>query len=252
MRLAVPFVTLAILFGCGSASQGPAEDTIPAWEAWLEDNSDGVHAIRGIARLQDMYLDKARASGQPADYDAYLERFPDGVHVRTVKEERRKGMFRKALRSGAAADWEAYLADYPNTPDDHDDIAREGLEAARYAPHVSLSPVRTVKVNLAEDPEGPLNGTAFRTDVTNNGDRTLQAWWLRIFYLDDQGRVVGRKKWPVVETARGFPVPMPPEASVPMKPGETRTWEWATGDLPKGFSGELALVPMRVRFADDG
>lgn len=252
MRLAVPFVLLATLLACDPEAQGPAEDTIEAWEAWLETHGDGVHAIRGIARLQDMYIDKARASGLPADYDAYLERFPDGAHAAAAKDERRSGMFRKALLSGATADWEAYLADYPKTPDDHDDIARDGLAASTYAASMTMTPVRTAKVNLAEDPEGPLNGTAFRTDVTNTGDRTVTAWWLRIFYLNDQGEVVGRKKWPVVETPRGFPVPMPPEASVPMKPGDTRTWEWATGDLPAGFSGQVKLVPMRVRFADEG
>ncbi len=242
---------LLVSAGCDPEAAGPAQDTIAAWDAWLTTHPSANDQLRGTSRLQDLFLDQARASEDPADFDAYLARFPTGAHAATIREEREATMFRRGLLEGSVEAWRAFLADYPKARDEHDRIAADGLAAARYAPHMAMGPVRTERVNLAEDPEGPKDGTAFRVDITNQGDRTVTGWWLRIFYKDAQGNVLSRRKWPLVETPRGFPVPMPPEASEPVKPGETRTWEWATGDLPEGFSGTPTLVPMRVHFADE-
>lgn len=252
MRRVLPLVLLLTVAACDPYNAVVEADTIEAYDAWLRDNPDGRHTLQATARLQDLMLERARASGDPADFDAYLDRFPQGAHVETAKSERRSRLFRAAYEAGTVAAWERFLADYPKTPDTLAQQARDGLAAARYAPSMTMTPVTTARVNLAEDPAGPLNGTAFRTEVTNTGDRTLSGWWLRIFYLDGKGEILAHDAWPVVERPLGFPTPMPDDASVPMKPGDTRVWEWTTGDLPEGFSGTVRVQPMRVRFAEAG
>lgn len=252
MRLSLCALALALSLGCDPQAAGPEQDTPEAWRAWLESHPSATDQLRGNARVQDLLLDRARRSEDPADYDAYLEAFPAGAHAETARAEREKVMFRAALLAGTPDRWERFLQDYPKARGGHDRIAKEGLDAARYAPHMKMGPVKTRQVNLAEDPDGPLDGISFEAEITNEGAQTLEAWWLRIFYLDDQGNVLDRRKWPLVAKPAEFPVPMPPEASEPLKPGETRTWAWATGDLPEGFSGQVRLVPMRVRFAQSG
>lgn len=250
MRRVFPMLLLLAAAGCDPYTSVAETDTIEAYEAWLRDNPEGPHTLKATARLQDLMLERARNSGAPGDFDAYLARFPQGAHAETARAERRSRLFRTAYEAGTVEAWERFLADYPKTHDDLATQARDGLAAARYAPSMTMTSVTTARVNLAEDPAGPLNGTAFRTEVTNIGDRTVTGWWLRIFYLDRAGGILDHDAWPVVETPRGFPTPMPESASEPMKPGETRTWEWTTGDLPPDFSGNVRVQPMRVRFAD--
>jgi len=51
--------------------------------------------------------------------------------------------------------------------------------------------------------------------------------------------------------APSFPTPIEEEKKIPMASGETRTWEWTTGDLPDDWSGKVAVVPLKLTLADN-
>jgi hypothetical protein len=59
---------------------------------------------------------------------------------------------------------------------------------------------------------------------------------LRIQYLDGSGNPVGEGEWPVVAAQLPGNLPMPEGFDKPIAPGETRRWEWTTGDMPDGWA----------------
>ena len=65
------------------------------------------------------------------------------------------------------------------------------------------------------------------------GDEVITDMRLKIHYLNEQGASLMAKTWPVV--APTYPVPIEEEKKVPIQPGETRTWWWTDGVLPKGW-----------------
>ncbi|MEC8423502.1 MAG: hypothetical protein VX000_06975 [Myxococcota bacterium] len=41
-------------------------------------------------------------------------------------------------------------------------------------------------------------------------------------------------------------IPMPREYYKPILPGETRRWEWTTGDMPTGWSKRVRVKPVDI------
>ncbi|MCA9572350.1 MAG: hypothetical protein KC656_31135, partial [Myxococcales bacterium] len=241
---------LATGLACDDFGAVQREDTIPAYEAYLADHTTGPNVFRAQVRLEELYLAKARDSGKLEDWDAYLERFPKGQHTDAAIAEREASLFAWAEWEATPEAWKTFLDEYPKPRDKRGTPARDGLEATTYAPHLSNGPMDIHDVNLAEDPTGPMNGKAFVVDVTNEGDKTIVQLWYRIHYLDADGHSLGYREWPVVAPLRNFPVPVEDDKTVPMKPGETRRWEWWTGDLPERFAGKARVIPIRIRFAE--
>jgi hypothetical protein len=152
---------------------------------------------------------------------------------------------------GTAEAWEQFLKEFPRTKRKRKLEARKRIKMGQYLDRVALGPVRQERVNLAEDPEGPLNGWGWEIDVTNNTDKAWYKLTLGLYFLDDSGRVLDRRDWPVV--AKYLPGYLPYETGFdkPMEPGETRTWEYTDGDVPDGWAREVRIVPVNIIFTDD-
>ena len=116
---------------------------------------------------------------------------------------------------------------------------------------LEIGPVEMEQVNLAEDPDGPLNGYGFYADVKNVGKDTIEMLQMRISYLDGSGKSVGTGEWPLV--ADHYPGNLPIEEGFdkPIRPGESRTWKWTTGDLPDGWAKKTKLVAIDIRIAGE-
>lgn len=246
----IVLLALLGLSACDDYDAIQRADDIATYEAWLKENPTHSKVFVANIRLEELYLDKARKENTLAVWDAYLERWPEGRHRDKALDEREASLYDWAYQEGTKAAWKTWLDEYPKGHSKHRGVAKASFAATSYADNVTITEVRTKKVNLAEDPEGPLDGTEFAVDVTNNGDKTLDAFVLRIHYVDGSGKSLGNRVWPVVGTTKDFKVPVEEEKKVPMKPGETRTWAWWTGDLPKGYS-KAVVHPARVRFAKE-
>lgn len=256
MRAPIALLTLALALatavGCDDYGAVQQEDTIEAYERYLAENPDSSNAFTANIRLEELYLDKARKEATLEAYDAYLARWPEGIHTETAHAERESMLYTRAQREGTAQAWRTFLEEYPKAKPRQARTARRALEAAEYVEaHMTIGPIASEKVNLAEDPQGPLNGTRFSTAITHDGERTVASLWFRLFYLNEQGGILDTDEWPLVAPYAEFPVPVPEAQTLPMAPGETRTWEWSTGDLPERFSGEVRIRPYKIRFADD-
>ncbi len=73
---------------------------------------------------------------------------------------------------------------------------------------------------------------------------------MTIHFLGEDGKRAGEEKWPLVSSNYGIPVPE--EKKVPVKPGETRTWDLMTGSVPEGFdeNSKVRLVATGVTFEE--
>jgi len=243
MRVSHVLFAAMLLAGCDNFHAVQQADTIEAYEAYLQAHPNSRMRFQAVTRLEELYLDRAKEEGTLEAYDAYFERFPEGSYLERAKKEREDLLYGWTIDQNTVEAWEKYLAEYPKADKKRKQKAKRALKMAEYRPDLSLSEPRNQRVNLAEDPEGPLDGWKYEVDVTNNGDRTLSYLALTIRW-QEPGKIPAREEWPVV--AERWPVPMEDEKKAPMKPGETRTWEWTTRKIPADYAGEIVVQPTAV------
>lgn len=238
-----------LLAGCGDGfsaiqqadKQGadPGE-LIPMYEGFLDKNPGSRWELQANDRLETLYLEKASKEKSLEAYDAYLERFPQGKLRSRALDEREGFLFDWAKGEGTEDSWTKFLDEYPKAEKTRRREAKRMIEVYEYLDKVALSDMRVKQVNLAENPDGPLDGWGFEVDVTNNGDATIVDMRLAIHYLSPEGGVLAEKEWPVV--APKFPVPIEEEKKVPIAPGEMRTWSWTDGGMPERWDEGKARV----------
>ena len=68
--------------------------------------------------------------------------------------------------------------------------AKQRLRMAENRDKVSSSPPEVEQVNLAENPDGPLDGWGFTADFTNEGEQAIRYLMIEIQYLNDAGKAV--------------------------------------------------------------
>ena len=68
----------------------------------------------------------------------------------------------------------------------------------------------------------------------------------RFNHTDADGKSLDTREWPVV--ASNWPLPVEPEYEKPIKPGQTRVWQWSTGDLPEGWAQKAKLEVSYVAY----
>jgi len=244
------------LTACGpSYDEYRKTDTIEGWEEFLaKSNASSPHYYKAENRLAELEFEVAKTEGTPEALDAFLEKFsePQFEAIRKKSAEAREDVvYNWADEVGTTDAWEQFLAEFPKTKRRRKLEARKRIKMGQYKDQVALGPIRQERINLAEDPEGPLNGWGWEIDVTNN---TAKPWYkltLGLYFLDDDGRVVDRRDWPVV--AKFLPGYLPYETGFdkPMEPGETRTWEYMDGDVPEGWARKVRIVPVNIIFTDD-
>ncbi len=256
-RLAPSLVcALALTSACGSAYQDALEANTPeAWEAYLAKAppTDGYRQ-QAEANLEKLRWEQAKEAGTVEAWDTFFTHYPEGRGARYLEREREDfeaALTREADRTGSADLWKRYLEEFPKAGKKRKVEARNRIHVAENLSAFTLGPVRQERVNLAEDPEGPLNGWGWWVEVRNAGQRPIDRLSLGLYFLDDQDRVLDRRDWPVV--AKYYPgrIPVQEGFDRPIRPGETRTWEYTDGDLPEGWSGRVRVAPVYLRFADE-
>jgi hypothetical protein len=244
------------LTACGpSFSEYQEKDSIEGWQEFLSQaNPSSPDYYKAENRLAELSFELARSEGTPEALDAFLEEFsaPQFAPIRKQAGEIREDViYAWADAVGTKQAWESFLEEFPKTPRKRKLEARRRIKASEYSDRIALGAVSQERVNLAEDPEGPLNGWGWWVEVTNNTDKAWYKLDLGLYFLDDDGRVLDRRDWPVV--ARFLPGYLPFETGFdkPMEPGETRTWEYTDGDVPEGWSRKVKVVPVDLIFIDD-
>jgi hypothetical protein len=113
--------------------------------------------------------------------------------------------------------------------------ARAEMDELAYQDKVTIENLRVVKVNLANDPKGPLNGYGLYADVTNTGGRILVEVELELEFTDADGKVIGDRTW-WVAAPELVGMPTPPRIVPPLRAGDTREFQFTTGEAPEGWA----------------
>jgi hypothetical protein len=251
MRLSPRLLLALVLFSATACTDPLAEaqkaNTIEGYESFLKDNPNHPQRIIAESMLEELFLTKARDTRALEDYDAYLERFPKGKLRDKALEERREFLFAWAAETNTAESWQTFLDEYPKGNKKQLQEARRRKNMAENLSRVGISPVEVEQVNLAENPDGPLDGWGFRADIENKGDTPIEHLMFEVQYLGSDGKRLSGELWPVVAKALPGNLPKPEGFADPIPPGQSRTFEYTTGDLPAGWSKKVKLVPTDIR-----
>jgi hypothetical protein len=246
---AVLLVAVLTVAACDNFSAVQEADTIEAYEAYLAENPTTRWKLQAEGRLEDLYLIKAKQDKSLDGYDAYIKRFPQGKLMERAMAERQEFLFQWAQAENTEEAWKKFLEQYPRCEKKQREQAEKAIKMAQNLGSLTIGAVVQERVNLAEDPNGPLNGFSFDVDVTNNGTRDISYMAMAISFLGDDDVVLHRKEWPVV--SRYWSIPIEEEKKQPIKAGQTVTWNWTDGNMPDGWNGQVRVVPTAIRFLDE-
>jgi hypothetical protein len=243
---------LMMSVGCTDPyAEAQESDSIEGYEKYLAENPSGAFQLQATSRLEEVMLEKARESQDLADFDAYLARFPTGTFREKALADREDVLFKYADNTDTAAAWQQFIDEYPQGDKKRKQEARRRLKVAQNKDAVSMTAPEIEQTNLQNNPEGALDGWKFFVDVTNNGDKPITLLTLGISYLDDGGNVLDSETYPSVGSRYPGRSWIEDAYKEPLKPGETRTWEYSTGNLPVGWSRKVRIAPVNIAFAED-
>lgn len=240
------FLLIALLAACDNFDEVRKQNTIEAYESYIDQNPESRHLLEARTKLEGLMIERARSDKSLASYDAYLERFPKGAFARDAFTEREAYLWDWAEIENTIAAWDKYLEEYPSLDAKKVRQARKRKAAAEYRDKLSWGEPQFEQANLAEDPEGPLNGWKFTAEITNNGDKVITALHMTVRYLDDNGNRILDESWPAV--APNFGVPVEEWRKEPLKPGESRQWDLLSDKVPAGWSKKLEFFPTSITF----
>ena len=243
--------------------------TIEAYDKFIQENPDSRDVFSAQMDVETLMVAKARETQATADFDVYLTRFKDNPPTKATYDkmlgERKEAFWNKALDTNKAADWQAFIDEYEIKDPKKTRIARQRLVVANYLPNLQMDPIEKSQVNLQGDESGPLDGWEFSTQITNSGDKDIEAMKLRISFLDAEGKITQAKDYTVIGCGdycqRKFVFDDPSyikqdpdigRIKPPMKAGEKRDFVKTTGDVPPEWSKQLKATIIAIKFVGDG
>lgn len=224
-------------------------DTVEAWEAYLATNPTGSRMLNAQDRLETLLIKKAQESKKLEDYDAVLKKFPNSKQKKTLREERTKLHLALAESENTTEAWERFVKENPWVDGTVVKGAQNRLAVAAYMPSLGFGEPHVEPTNLANDPAGAKDGWLFSVVVTNKGDKVITQMNLVAQYLDAQGAILRATTWdPLVGSKYSTGQYTPEEIAAPLKPTESRTWTYTTGDVPDGWNQQIKVVPTKIAF----
>ena len=253
MRKLFALIALALLLAsCEGAAFLDAEkaNTPEAYEAFLQEYPNYAQADEVRATIEELRYELAWESRNAAQLRDYLTRYPEGQHVQKVRKKEDELAWQQADHEKTGEGYKSYLDLHPEgawIPE-----ATALYTKFAYVDSMKISTPVIEKVNMAEDPEGPLNGWGLSCEITNTGDKRLRLVEVRIDYLKADDSVAKSDRWWAVVQDLG-PLPVHPVMRPIMEPGEVRPFNWSTAEVPTGWAeGKLALRISDVKFVKEG
>jgi hypothetical protein len=224
-------------------------DTVEAWETYLGTDPSGSDRLNAESRLEELLVERANTSGKLEDYDAVLKRFPKTRQATKLKASRAAAAYALAETENTPAGWKKFNDENPEADATMRKKATNRVQVAAYQDKLVLGEIKVEEVNLAEDPRGPKDGWGFSVEVTNAGDKTLDYLNMEVQLLDASGGKLDAKSYPLVGTSGPGGMSLPEEYTKPLKPGDKRVWAYSSGEMPEGWSKQVKIVPVALRFS---
>lgn len=241
-------LVLAMMACLGPSYEGAMRaDTIEAYEEFLKADPDSPYTQPSEKRLEELYYERAVSENSLAGWEAYTTRWAlGGPHHAEGLKKHAGFAWKAALADGSPAAMKAYLEKFGKA--DQTLAARAtGLLAVQEYGKLELSEPRVEPINLGEDPKGEKNGWGVSVDVKNAGEATFAFVRLTVEWQAPEGTEIATRDYPLVSDH--WNVPATEAQTLPLKPGETRTWQW-TEDykvLPPGTPPKAKVYPSGLR-----
>ena len=261
--------SLFFLMACANPyEEAKKVGTLEAYETFIKENPDSRDVFSANMEIETLLVSKARETQSVGDFDAYLSRFKENPPTKATYDkmlgERKDAFWNKALDTNKAKDWQAFIDEYNVKDPKKTRIAKQRLVVANYLPSLEMDPIEKIQVNLQGDDSGPLDGWEFSTQITNSGDKDIEAMRLRISFLDADGKITQAKDFTVIGCGdycqRKFVFDDPSyikqdpdigRIKPPMKAGEKRDFVKTTGDIPPEWSKQLKATIVAIKFVSD-
>jgi outer membrane protein assembly factor BamD (BamD/ComL family) len=221
---------LAPLTGCERNAYQNAEfaGTAEAWESFLEKYPSNMSATDIRERIDGLRFSQAKKDGNIAGFKDYLTRHPSGKHEGEALAAIDLLDYEAAARESSLASFEGYLKAHPDGA--YVERSNEAHAKLSYLPKVTLGRATTTRTNMADDPEGKLNGWSLDAEITNTGDRTLRVVELHVDIKDIDGKLLKSDKWWAVAPDLTIQA-APPSMRASLEPGGVRTFNWTYSDM---------------------
>ncbi len=219
-------------------------DGADAYREFLDKYPDGEFAAEAIKRIEEQDYVKAVDLGTAEAYGEYLDKHPEGSNSDDARLNHARLLFEEAKLNCSAELMAEYVERYPDGESNVD--ARHYRRVYEYAENIEISDLEVEKINLQGKDDGPLDGWGIYAKVTNNGDKSLTTCQIRVDWLSEADVVLLQRLWYVATP----PLDMYPTAEwmqVPMKPGETRDFDYIFG---KSLKPDYWEDKVRLRIHD--
>ncbi len=239
-----------LLTSCeGAALQDAQRKNSPeALETFLERYPDSAEADSLRAKIEELRYEAARDSRSAEQLREYLAKHPDGPHAGKARELEDEVSWQIADGTKTADGYKSYIDLHPTGKWLDEATVAYGKYA--YVAQLTVGEVSIERVNMAQDPQGPLNGWGITTEVTNTGDRRLRRVKMAIDYLGADGAAVRTDEWYAVAQDLGV-MPVRPTMQGILEPGGVRPFRFTTAEEPAGWDvGKLAVRVTEVRFEE--
>lgn len=243
---------LSLLVLSLSACEGMAlrdarvKDSPEALQSFLQQYPESSAAEELRKRIDELHFAEAVETNTSAAFESYLQLHPQSASREEALRAIEALAFTEAQASGTAEAMQDYLEAHPNGASHKE--ASDILDRLLYRDRIEIQNLRVEQVNLANNPEGPLDGWGVFADIANQGRRTVSLIQVHIDLLDASGKAAGpeNKWWAVAPDLGAFPTP---EAiKPPLAPGASRAFRWSTSETPQDWSQKVNLRVTEVRF----
>lgn len=246
MRYLLVFLLLG---GCSDPfADAQKVDTVENWETFLKSDPSTSQKMFAEDRIEELLTKKAEESKSIADYTAVLKRFPNSKNKKDLLQKRLDISMKEAEAANTEEAWKKVSEDNPEADPAVLKEARARADMAAYAAKISITEPVVKQINLGGDKKGELNGWSISATVKNDGDKVVAFLNLDCAFLKADGSTIRGDKYPVVGSVGPGGISMPDEFYIPMKPGDTRTWDYWTGDVPTDWNQTVKLTPASIRF----
>jgi hypothetical protein len=194
------FPALLALFACGPDPFDVAMDdgSIETLQTFLVENPDHRLAYMAVSAIEKRYGEIAQESNTVEAWDDYMTRYPEGEHVRDGREIRERLMYDIAAAENTPESWQAFLDAYQYSTTPLKDRAEKRLVVAPFLEQLQFGEVSVNPANLAENPEGPMDGYAVTADFHNTTGQTIEKLTIQIDFTSDNDGVIQSERWPLV------------------------------------------------------
>jgi hypothetical protein len=252
LPLLIALIALPLLLAaCEGAAFLDAEkaNTPEAFEAFLQEYPNYAQADEVRVTIEELRYKGAWESRNAGQMREFLGRYPDSEHAAKMIKKEDELAWTEADYTKTGEGYKSYLDLHPTGAWIPEATALHTKFA--YVDAMTISTPVIQKVNMAADPEGPLNGWGLSCEITNTGDRRVRTVEVRIDYLKLDGSVAKSDKWWAVVQDLG-PLPVHPIMRPILEPGEVRPFSWSTAEAPPGWDeGKLALRISELKFAKE-